>query len=187
MCTLVQALRLCTGRTAHTGSRGIALPFLDYGTRRGWEVSLTPRSLCTFGKDPVPIVQEAGWAPGPVWTGAENLASTGIRSPERPARSQSRYSLRYPAHETEFILPVITKFRKLRQVYTYKWLCCYLSHTQAGSQNCAECKCLLYVHSSVRPYVTTRLPLERYTLNLISEYFTKICWENSSFLNIRQE
>ena len=26
-------------------------------------------------KDPVPIVQEAGWAPGPVRTGAENLAS----------------------------------------------------------------------------------------------------------------
>jgi hypothetical protein len=26
------------------------------------------------GKDPVPIVQEAGWAPGPVWTGAEELA-----------------------------------------------------------------------------------------------------------------
>jgi hypothetical protein len=24
-CTLVQALRLCTGRTAHRGSRGIAL------------------------------------------------------------------------------------------------------------------------------------------------------------------
>jgi len=27
------------------------------------------------GKDPVPIVQEAGWTPGPVWTGAENLAT----------------------------------------------------------------------------------------------------------------
>jgi hypothetical protein len=26
----------------------------------------------TPGKDPVPIVLEAGWAPGPVWTGAEN-------------------------------------------------------------------------------------------------------------------
>ena len=25
-------------------------------------------------KDPVPIVQEAGWASGPVWTGVENLA-----------------------------------------------------------------------------------------------------------------
>jgi hypothetical protein len=34
-CTLVQALRLCTGRTAHRGSRGISLLFLDHGTRRG--------------------------------------------------------------------------------------------------------------------------------------------------------
>ena len=33
--TLVQALRLCTGRTAYRGSRFIALPFLDHGTRRG--------------------------------------------------------------------------------------------------------------------------------------------------------
>ena len=43
------------------------------------------------GKDPVPIVQEAGWAPG-----TENLAPTGIRSPDRPARSESLYRLRYP-------------------------------------------------------------------------------------------
>jgi len=49
-------------------------------------------------KDPVPIVQEAGWAPGPVWTGAENLTPTGIRSPDRPARSQSVYRLSYLAH-----------------------------------------------------------------------------------------
>jgi len=28
------------------------------------------------GKDPVPIVQEAGWGPRPVWTGAENLDPT---------------------------------------------------------------------------------------------------------------
>jgi len=34
-CTLVQALRLCTGCTAHRGSTGIAVPFLDHGTRRG--------------------------------------------------------------------------------------------------------------------------------------------------------
>ena len=34
-CTLVQALRLCTGRTAHSRSRGIVLPFHDHGTRRG--------------------------------------------------------------------------------------------------------------------------------------------------------
>ena len=83
-CTIVQALRLCTGRTAHRGSRGIAVPFHDHGTRRGWGISVTPRPLYTPRNVPVPIVQEAGWAPGSVWTGAENLAPTGIRSPELP-------------------------------------------------------------------------------------------------------
>ena len=57
-----------------------------------------PAAFYPPGKDPVPIVQEAGWALGPVWTGAENLAPTGIRSPDRPARSQSLYRLSYPAH-----------------------------------------------------------------------------------------
>ena len=32
-CTVVQALRLCTGRMAHRGSRVIALIFLDLCTR----------------------------------------------------------------------------------------------------------------------------------------------------------
>ena len=41
------------------------------------------------------IIQEAGWAPGPVWVGAENLAPIGIRSPDLPARSESLYRLRY--------------------------------------------------------------------------------------------
>jgi len=58
-CTLVQAPRFCTGRTTRRGSRGIALPFHDHGTRRGWGVSATPRPLFTPGKYPVPIVQEA--------------------------------------------------------------------------------------------------------------------------------
>jgi len=53
--------------------------------------------LFTPGKDPVSIVQEAGWAPGPVWIGAENLAPTGIRSPDRPVRRKSLYRIRYPA------------------------------------------------------------------------------------------
>jgi hypothetical protein len=47
-------------------------------------------------KDPVPIVKEAGWASEPVRTGAENLSPTGVRSPDRPARSKSLYRLRYP-------------------------------------------------------------------------------------------
>ena len=40
-------------------------------------VWLTPRpGRCTRGNDAVPIVQEAGWATGSVWTSAENLAPT---------------------------------------------------------------------------------------------------------------
>ena len=35
-------------------------------------VSSTPRPHFTPGKDPVPILQEAGWAPEPVWTGGKS-------------------------------------------------------------------------------------------------------------------
>ena len=101
----VQALRLCTGRKAHRGSRGIALSFHDHGTGRGWGVSVTPRPLFISGKDALPI--EAGWAPGPVWTDAEYLAPTEIRSPYRPARSQSLCWLRYPAHPSTRVYTVI--------------------------------------------------------------------------------
>jgi len=52
--------------------RGIALLFHDRGTRRGWVVSSTPQPHFTPGKDPVPILQEAGWTPGPVWTGRKS-------------------------------------------------------------------------------------------------------------------
>ena len=90
--TLVQALRLCTDRTVHRGGRGIALPFHDHGTRRGWGVSVTPRPFFTAGKDPVPIVQEAGWGPGPVWTGAENLAPPPGFDPRTVQPVASRYT-----------------------------------------------------------------------------------------------
>jgi hypothetical protein len=40
-------------------------------------------------KDPVPMVQEAGWVPRPGWAGAENFAPTAIRSRDSSARSES--------------------------------------------------------------------------------------------------
>ena len=101
-CTLVQALRLCTSRTAHRGSRGIALLFHDHGTRRGWGVSVTPRPLFTPGKDPEPIVQEAGWAPRPVWTGAENLAPPPGFDPRTVQPVASRYT-DYATRPTRFM------------------------------------------------------------------------------------
>jgi len=40
-------------------------------------------------KDPVPIVQEAWWASGPVWMGMENLAAIGNQSLDHPALQKS--------------------------------------------------------------------------------------------------
>ena len=65
----------------------------------GWMVNATSRSLYPRERDPATIVQEAGWAPGLVWTGGENLATTGIRSLDRPARSESLYQLSYPGQQ----------------------------------------------------------------------------------------
>ena len=52
-----------------------------------------PRSgRFTPRKDPVPIVQEAGWSPGPVWTGAENLAPPPGFDPRTVQPVASRYT-----------------------------------------------------------------------------------------------
>ena len=58
-------------------------------------------------KHPVPIVQEVGWAPGPVWTGAEKLASIGIRSLDLLVRSEALYRLRYPGPRRSRVVPVL--------------------------------------------------------------------------------
>jgi hypothetical protein len=90
----------CTGRgkvhptTGHEGPEGeqmysSTLPStsaLDVG---GWS-ALRPGRF-TPGKDPEPTTKGVGWAPESVWTSTENLPPppTGIRSPDRPARSES--------------------------------------------------------------------------------------------------
>jgi len=56
-----------------------------------------PLPLRPWEKDLVPIVQEAGWVPGPSWMGAKNLASAWVRSPDRPSRRESLYQLHYPS------------------------------------------------------------------------------------------
>jgi hypothetical protein len=66
--------------TSQRGSRGIQVGVLSLKSvldGGGWLTS-HPGGL-TLENDPAPIVYEAEWVPEPVWTGAENLASTGIR------------------------------------------------------------------------------------------------------------
>jgi hypothetical protein len=63
-----------------------------------WSASRPGRALLPGKGPPVPIVQEAGWAPEPVWTQRleeTSFAPTGDRTPiaGRPARSQTLYYL----------------------------------------------------------------------------------------------
>ena len=64
---------------------------MGVGGQRRSPGRFTPRE-----RNPQHIVEEAGLGPpGAVRTSAENLAATGIRSPERPSRSESPYRLSY--------------------------------------------------------------------------------------------
>ena len=89
--------------------RGIALLFHDCSTRKGWVVSSTPQPHFTPGKDPVSILQEAGWTPGPVWMGGKSRPHQDSIL-YHPAHSQLLYRLSNLAHSNqagwkEFPLP----------------------------------------------------------------------------------
>ena len=71
--------------------------FQDLGTPDGGGGQPHAPTASTTGKDLVPIVQEAAWTPGPVWTGVKSRPDRDS-IPDRPARSQSLYRLSYPAH-----------------------------------------------------------------------------------------
>jgi len=55
-----------------------------------WVVNTTP-----WKRDILPFFQEAGWVSGLFWTGDENVASTRIRSPDRPASRYASKANRY--------------------------------------------------------------------------------------------
>ena len=78
--------------------RGIALLFL-ISALEGGVVSSTPRPQFTPGKDPVPILQEAGWAPGLLWTGGKSLPH-GDSIPDRPVRSSVALPTELPGPQT---------------------------------------------------------------------------------------
>jgi len=75
----------------------IALLFHDRVSTSGCVFSRTPRPHFIPGKDPVPILQEAGRAPGPGWTSGNSLPHRESIL-DRPARSQSLNRLSYPTH-----------------------------------------------------------------------------------------
>ena len=75
----------------------------------GWVATSSHRPLYLRERDPVPMVQKSGWAPGPVWTGAENFASTEIRSPDLPRSIPAPKLNQFSSHQTS-LTPVLILF-----------------------------------------------------------------------------
>ena len=66
------------------GSNPVATSALERGR---WSAQRPGRF--TSGKDLIGLVQENGWASGPICTCTENCAPTGILISDRPAHSES--------------------------------------------------------------------------------------------------
>ena len=58
----------------------------------GWAVNTNPRPLYPQQREPIRSVQEAEWAPAPVWTGTENLAPQQRFNPRKIQSVASRYT-----------------------------------------------------------------------------------------------
>ena len=65
-------------------------------------VSSTPRPHFTPGKDLVPILQEAGWAPGPVLTGGRSRPHRDS-IPDLPARSSVAIPTELPSSQLYYV------------------------------------------------------------------------------------
>jgi len=113
----------------------------------GWVVSSTPRPHFTPGKDPVPIVQEAGWAPGPLRTCAENFAPPPGFDPWTVQSVASRY--------TDWATP---------------------ARSPIGSQNCEPCYSKFFVKETVvklQLHVKRRLSVRYRTRVRLSDVYVR--------------
>jgi len=70
-----------------------------------WSAARPDRTLPP-GKDPVPFLQEAGWAPGTVWTGRKTRPNRDS-IPDRPARSSVAIPTELPGPLLKIYLIII--------------------------------------------------------------------------------
>ena len=76
------------------------------------------------GKDPVPILEEAGWAPGPVWTGGKTRPHRDS-IPDRPARSSVAIPTELPGPRSRNMQ--IKCLRKIEGFFILRLMVCVLN------------------------------------------------------------
>ena len=163
---------------AQRAGRGIALLFHDRGTTRGWVVSGTPPPHFTAGKDPVPILQEAGWAPGLVWTDGKSRRHRDS-IPDRPARSQSLYRLSYPAHKSSWLMGG-KKCQYIWNMFSESGINSHAVYCVGSSRKQAAC-----LNNNFKAYICTdncRIQCCLSTTHLLGIYYTFVCFIQPAFV-----
>ena len=107
----------------------------------GWVFNTTSRSLQPGKHTRYPFLHEAGWASGSVWRGAGNLATTAIRFPDRPARSELLCRLTYSGTPPVCIAELKNKWsytsirlRLMWECWEWRRLCAVLWRYQGKPQ-----------------------------------------------------
>jgi hypothetical protein len=85
------------------------------GGQRHTPPALPPR------KRPGTHCRETEWFPGQVWTGAENISPTGIRSPDRPALSESLHRPHRPTLAVAVVVLQPTEIGVQHQLHYFLW------------------------------------------------------------------
>ena len=80
-----------------------------------------------LGKTRYSLYRMLSEPPGPVWKGAEYLAPIEIRSPYRPARSESLYRLSYPGPRKK---PIVMHYFLRRDAISTGTICAKLAVVQ---------------------------------------------------------
>ena len=115
--------------------RCIAVLFHDRGTRRGWVASSTTRLHFTPRKDSVPILQEAGWAAGSVWTGGK-FRPHRDSIPNLPARS----SVAIPTELPDPLSSKRTKFSSSNMIFSIvTWSLFFINSKKSSASYALNC------------------------------------------------
>jgi hypothetical protein len=96
--------------------------FFNLGAKGDGRLMPRPGRFTAQQRDMVTIIHETGWVQGPVWSGAENFAPTGIRSPDRPVRSMVAVIRWYLVSKTFVIERTKTKCSMRTGKWRLYWL-----------------------------------------------------------------
>jgi hypothetical protein len=116
---------LCTGRTAHKGSRGIVLLFLDHGTRRGEGSASRPGRSLSPGKTRYPLYRSLGGPQGR--SGQVRKISPVPRFDPRIVQPVANRFTDYTTRSTVYVKCAIKSLLNTTGFWTF--LQCYISYS----------------------------------------------------------